>query len=46
MPGDLTLEKTLPHNLEAERSVLGAVLLDNRLLHEAILTLQPEHFFR
>ena len=37
-----------PHNLEAERSVLGAVLLDER--HLATLLgderLRPEHFYR
>ena len=37
-----------PHNLEAERSVLGAVLLDERHLHALLIDerLRPEHFFR
>jgi len=37
-----------PHNLEAEKSVLGAVLLDERHLHALVADehLQPEHFFR
>ena len=37
-----------PHNLEAERSVLGAVLLDERHLHALIVEeqLRPEHFYR
>jgi replicative DNA helicase len=37
-----------PHNLEAERSVLGAVLLDERHLHGLLVEeqLRPEHFFR
>jgi replicative DNA helicase len=37
-----------PHNLEAERSVLGAVLLDERHLHTLIVEeqLRPEHFYR
>ena len=29
MPESAVAERTLPHNLEAERSVLGAVLLHN-----------------
>ena len=37
-----------PHNLEAEKSVLGAVLLDERHLHMLLVEeqLRPEHFFR
>lgn len=37
-----------PHNLEAEKSVLGAVLLDERHLHRLVLDeqLRPEHFYR
>jgi len=33
MPVDTTLEKPLPNNLDAERSVLGAILLDNHALN-------------
>src|SRR6266576_153603 len=33
MPVDATLEKPLPNNLDAERSVLGAILLDNHELN-------------
>ena len=29
-------ERTLPHNLDAERSVLGAILLDNEAFNTAI----------
>jgi hypothetical protein len=40
------VEKSLPHNLEAERSILGAILLDNscldRLLH---MGFPATHFF-
>src|SRR6266404_3481100 len=36
MPVDTTLEKPLPNNLDAERSVLGAILLDNHALNPAI----------
>jgi len=45
MPVDATLEKTLPNNLDAERSVLGAILLDNNALNVAIEKLRPEDFF-
>src|SRR5205807_9038858 len=45
MPVDATLEKPLPNNLDAERSVLGAILLDNNALNRAIEHLRPEDFF-
>jgi replicative DNA helicase len=45
MPVDTTLEKPLPNNLDAERSVLGAILLDNNALNTAIENLRPEDFF-
>ncbi len=37
-----------PHNLEAEKSVLGAVLLDERHLHALLVEeqLRPQHFYR
>src|SRR5205807_5759785 len=37
-----------PHNLEAERSALGAVLLDDRHLNALLVEeqLRPEHFYR
>src|SRR5260221_7756316 len=45
MPSDSPLEKPLPNNLDAERSVLGAVILDNNALNAAIENLKPEDFF-
>lgn len=46
MPTDTVLERPLPHNLDAERSVLGAILLDNHALDRAIeKALKPEDFF-
>ena len=45
MPADSVLEKPLPNNLDAERSVLGAILLDNNALNPAIEHLRPEDFF-
>jgi replicative DNA helicase len=37
-----------PHNLEAEKSVLGAVLLDERHLYGLLVEehLRPDHFYR
>src|SRR5713101_2680219 len=42
---DNTLERPLPQNLEAERSVLGAILLDNHSLNAAMENLRTEDFF-
>lgn len=42
---DTSIERPLPHNLEAERSILGAVLLDNHSLNAAIEKLRSEDFF-
>ena len=39
------LERPLPHNLEAERSILGAILLDNHALNTAVEKLRSEDFF-
>jgi DnaB-like helicase N terminal domain/AAA domain len=36
---------TLPHSLDAERSILGAVLLDNQALLPAVERLRAEDFF-
>lgn len=35
-----------PQNIEAEQSVLGAVMLDNHALNKAIEELKPEDFYR
>lgn len=43
--GDPFLDKGLPSNLEAERSILGAILLDNSLCNQAIELLKCEDFF-
>jgi replicative DNA helicase len=45
MPTETALERPLPQNVEAERSVLGAILLDNHALNLAIEKLKPEDFF-
>ena len=40
-----TLERQLPQNTEAERSILGAILLDNNALNATLEKLKPEDFF-
>jgi replicative DNA helicase len=45
MATQVTLERPLPHNLDAERSILGAILLDNHLLNAAIEKIKTEDFF-
>ncbi|MDE0830565.1 MAG: replicative DNA helicase [Vicinamibacterales bacterium] len=39
-------ERSLPHNLEAERSVLGAILIHNDAFNQAAEHLDSEDFFR
>ncbi|TRW16933.1 replicative DNA helicase [Glacieibacterium frigidum] len=34
----------LPQNLEAEAALLGALMIDNRLVEDVMLKLRPEHF--
>src|SRR6202790_1936931 len=40
-----SLERPMPQHMEAERSILGAILLDNNALNTAIEKLKPEDFF-
>ncbi len=35
----------LPQNIEAEAALLGALMIDNRLVEDVQLKLQPHHFF-
>ncbi len=39
-------DRTLPHNLEAERSVLGAILLHNDAFNTAVETIDSNDFYR
>ncbi len=41
---DYSLERGLPVSMEAERSILGAILLDNSLYDQAAENLVPDHF--
>jgi len=43
--GEPLVERPLPQNLDAERSVLGAIMLDNHALNAAVERLKPEDFF-
>lgn len=45
MAPDTSIERPLPHNLEAERSILGAILLDNHALNAAVERLRSDDFF-
>ncbi len=38
-------ERILPHNEDAERAVLGSILLDNSCLHDLYKYLRPETFY-
>jgi replicative DNA helicase len=42
---DPFIEKGLPSSVESERSILGAILLDNALCNQAIEMLRREEFF-
>src|SRR6476660_1230812 len=46
MPDVAAPERTLPHNLEAERSVLGAILLHNDAFNLAAEVIDSNDFFR
>ena len=40
------MERTLPHNLEAEKCVLGAILINNQAFNQAAEVVDAEDFFR
>ncbi len=46
MAESATPERTLPHNLDAERSVLGAILLRNDAFNQAAEIIDAEDFYR
>ena len=39
-------EKLLPHNVEAEESVIGSVLIDGDSFHRIASLIKPEDFYR
>ena len=42
---DLSAHRVPPQNLEAERSVLGGMLLDNQAIHQVLETLDGDDFY-
>src|SRR5262245_29563272 len=45
MAADPSLERTLPNSLDAERSILGAILLDDKAIHSVIEVLSKNDFY-
>ncbi len=45
MPTSSVSEKAFPHNLEAERALLGSILLDNGALNLAVGAMSKDDFF-
>src|SRR5499426_1241464 len=46
MPETAVAQRTLPHNLEAERSVLGSILLHNEAFNLAAEVIDANDFYR
>lgn len=44
-PANTGDERQLPRNIEAEAAFLGAILIDNRVVEDLPVALNPEHFF-
>src|SRR5207244_13543529 len=44
-PSDPTAVRLPPQNLEAERAVLGAILLDNQALYKTLEVISPDEFY-
>ncbi|HEX8473986.1 MAG TPA: replicative DNA helicase [Pyrinomonadaceae bacterium] len=42
---DQMLERPLPHSADSERAILGAIILDNSVVNQAIELLRPEDFY-
>jgi replicative DNA helicase len=40
-----TLERSLPHNIDAEKSLLGAILVNNENYYKVVEFLRPEDFY-
>src|SRR6187397_85380 len=43
---DVAAERTLPHSLDAEKSVLGAILINNEAFNQAAEYIDARDFFR
>ena len=44
-PAEVPASPSLPQNIEAEAALLGALMIDNRLVEDVQLRLKPHHFF-
>ena len=42
---DVPATPVLPHNIEAEAALLGALMIDNRLVEDVQLKLRSDHYF-
>ena len=45
MPTSTVVERAVPHNLEAERALLGSIILDNGALNLAVGTVGRDDYF-
>lgn len=43
---DTSLKRLPPQNIEAERAILAAIMLDNQAINRAVEVLRPEDFYR
>ncbi len=43
---EVTTDRSLPHSVETERSILGAILIDNTTLHQALEVLSRDDFYQ
>ncbi len=46
MSQDVVINKMMPHDIEAEQSVLGAIIIDNRNFYEVSDIIQQSDFYR
>jgi len=46
VPVSVSLDEPLPHNAEAERAVLGAIIINNNVFYRVIGTIDTESFFK
>ena len=44
-PAELILDKTPPNSIEAERFLLGAIILDNEAINRVVDLIEPEDFY-
>ncbi|MGE0109875.1 MAG: replicative DNA helicase [Bdellovibrionales bacterium] len=42
---DSSQSRTMPHNIEAEQALIGAILVNNNVFEKVADTVKPEHFY-